>query len=153
MAETVVADAELDPSDPYAREAQTFPRLSEDMAERIAAYGTEERLPKGTLLFHRGERGVDFFFVREGSIEILEWNEEREARVVRVHAEREFTGELDQFNSRQILVSARTGADARLIRVKRHDFRRLVTGEPDIGETIMRAFILRRVGLIRHSQG
>ncbi|HZV93736.1 MAG TPA: NAD(P)/FAD-dependent oxidoreductase, partial [Caldimonas sp.] len=33
------------------------------------------------------------------------------------------------------------------------DFRRLVTGEPDIGEMIMRAFILRRVGLLRHAQG
>ena len=28
----------LDPSDPYAREEQTFPSLSEEMAARIAAY-------------------------------------------------------------------------------------------------------------------
>ncbi len=29
-------EPELDPTDPYAREAQTFPRLSEQMAQRIA---------------------------------------------------------------------------------------------------------------------
>jgi thioredoxin reductase (NADPH) len=40
-----------------------------------------------------------------------------------------------------------------VIRVKRADFRRLVSSEPDIGEIIMRAFILRRVGMIRHSHG
>ncbi|MGZ9034972.1 MAG: NAD(P)/FAD-dependent oxidoreductase, partial [Rhodospirillales bacterium] len=45
------------------------------------------------------------------------------------------------------------GVDSRVVRVKRPDFRRLVTGEPDIGEIIMRAFILRRVGLIRHTRG
>jgi thioredoxin reductase (NADPH) len=63
------------------------------------------------------------------------------------------TGELDLFNDRQILVSGRTGQDSRVIRVKRADFRHLVTGEPDIGEVTMRAFILRRIGLIRHAQG
>ena len=39
------------------------------------------------------------------------------------------------------------------MRVKRPDFHRLVASEPDIGEIIMRAFILRRVGLIRHVHG
>jgi thioredoxin reductase (NADPH) len=51
------------------------------------------------------------------------------------------------------LVSARAAVDSRVVRVKRSDFRRLVSSEPDIGEILMRAFILRRVGLIRHAQG
>ena len=44
------------------------------MAARIVAYGTQERLPKGTLVFARGERGVDFFFVLEGDIEIFDFD-------------------------------------------------------------------------------
>jgi thioredoxin reductase (NADPH) len=104
-------------------------------------------------VFERGERSVDFFFVLEGSIEIFDRDEHGEPNVFTIHAERQFTGELDLFNDRQILVSGRTGQESRVIRVKRADFRRLVTGEPDIGEIIMRAFILRRVGLIRHAQG
>ena len=40
-----------------------------------------------------------------------------------------------------------------MVRVRRADFRRLVSAEPDIGEIIMRAFILRRVGLISRGQG
>jgi hypothetical protein len=32
-------------------------------------------------------------------------------------------------------------------------FQRLIEAEPDIGEIIMRAFILRRVALMKHSQG
>ena len=37
--------------------------------------------------------------------------------------------------------------------MRRADFRRMCTAESDIGEIIMRAFILRRVGLIKHAQG
>src|SRR5690349_7994524 len=144
---------DLDPADPYAREAQTFPRLSGDMAARVAAYGAEERLPAGTVLFRRGERSVDFFLVLEGRVEVYDLDERDQPRVLTVHGERQFTGELDLFNDREILVWARAGADSRVVRVRHADFRRMLAGEPDIGEIVMRAFILRRVGLIRHARG
>ncbi|MBC7781407.1 MAG: FAD-dependent oxidoreductase [Proteobacteria bacterium] len=142
-----------DPTDPYARAAQIFPRLSDEMAARIATYGEAQDLPAGTVVFERGQRSVDFFFVLEGNIEIFDSGEQCTPQVITTHGERQFTGELDLFNDRAILVSGRTGADTRVIRVRRADFRRLVTGEPDIGEILMRAFILRRVGLIRHTHG
>ncbi|MEW6452695.1 MAG: FAD-dependent oxidoreductase [Pseudomonadota bacterium] len=143
----------LDPSDPYARAEQTFPSLSEEMAARIAAYGEQEQLESGQVIFQRGERGVDFFFVLEGAIEIFDTNLHGEPRVVRVQGVREFTGEIHLFNNRQVLVSARAGMGSRVVRVKPADFRRLVSAESDIGEIVMRAFILRRVGLIKHAQG
>lgn len=147
------ADLAADPTDPYQREAQTFPVLSEEMAARVARFGVEERLPKGAMVFERGQRGVDFFLVLDGSIEIFDPGENGRPNVFTVHGPRQFTGELDLFNNREILVSGRTGADSTAVRVKRTDFRRLVRAEPDIAEIIMRAFILRRVGLIRHAQG
>jgi thioredoxin reductase (NADPH) len=149
---TASPDLELDPTDPYAREAQTFPRLTSDIAARIAAYGTEERLGKGTFVFERGQRNIDFFVVLEGTIEVFDIDPSGEPSMIRLHREGEFTGDVDLFNGRQIVVSARAGSDSRVIRVKRTDFQRLVSIEADIGELIMRAFILRRVGLIRHPQ-
>lgn len=146
-------ESKIDPSDPYAREAQIFPRLSEEMAERVAAYGSEELLAADTMVFERGQRSVDFFFVLEGSIEICELDAEGQPNVFAVHGEREFTGELDQFSDRTVLVSACTGVATRVVRIKRPDFRRLVSNEPDIGEIIMRSLILRRVGLISRAQG
>jgi thioredoxin reductase (NADPH) len=145
-------DSELDPDDPYAREPQTFPRLNDDMIRRVSAYGVVERVAQGTLLFERGQRSVDFFLVLEGRVEIFDTEIDGKRIVIRIHGPREFTGELDLFNDRRVLVSARALDDSRVVRVKRANFRRLVTAEPDIGEIIMRAFILRRVGLIRHAQ-
>jgi hypothetical protein len=37
QAQEIGTHVELDVPDPYAREAQTFPVLSEDMAERVAS--------------------------------------------------------------------------------------------------------------------
>ena len=146
-------DSDLDPADPYVRAAQIFPRLSQDMAARIASYGRVEDLAAGTPVFERGQRSVDFFFVLEGNIEILDLDADDRLHVITVHGKRQFTGELDLFNDRMILVSGRAGVDSRVVRVPRADFRRLVTGEPDIGEILMRAFILRRIGFILHGQG
>jgi len=148
-----IAALDADPTDPYEREAQTFPALSDEMIQRVAAFGTEEHLPTGAMLFSRGDRGVDFFVVLDGSVEIYDVDENGEPRLVHVHRAHEFTGELDLFNNRRILVNGRATEATRVTRVKRADFRRLVSVEPDIGEIIMRAFILRRVGLIRHAQG
>ncbi len=153
MQMTADAQTEQDPTDPFARVGQTFPQLNEEMTGRVAGYGGEENIEAGTLLFERGQRGVDFFLVLSGSIEIFDTDARGVPNVFAVHRQRNFTGEMDLFNDRQILVSGMAGADTRVVRVKRAAFRRLVIGESDIGEIIMRAFILRRVGFIRHTMG
>ncbi|MCG8695946.1 MAG: FAD-dependent oxidoreductase [Minwuiales bacterium] len=142
----------VDASDPYAREAQTFPRLSGEQVERLSRYGKIEELEKGTVLFSRGERGVDFFVVLAGSVEIYEEDKNGKSNVITVHGENQFTGELDLFNNRKILVGGRTGTDSRLVRLSRADFNRMSSTEQDIGEIIMRAFILRRTGFLVHDQ-
>lgn len=142
-----------DGGDPYARQTQIFPTLNGEMAARVAAYGQEERLAADTLVFERGQRSVDFFLVLEGAIEVFDVDAHGAENIFTRHGERQFTGEVDLFNDRMILVSGRANPDTRVVRVARADFQRLVTGEPDIGEILMRAFILRRVGLITHAQG
>jgi thioredoxin reductase (NADPH) len=85
-------------------------------------------------------------------VEIIDVGESSATEVIHLHEDRQFTGELDLFNDREILVTGRTGRDSRIIRVPRNAFRRMIETETDIGEIIMRAFILRRVGLMRHAQ-
>lgn len=142
-----------DPSDPYAREAQTFPTLPDEMIARMTAFGTEETIPDGAWLSERGDRRVDFFVVLEGAIDILSFDDCGRSQRVHTHRAGQFTGEIDQFNDRKVLVSARAAGDTRVSRIERAAFRRLITAEPDIGEIIMRAFILRRVGLLQHQTG
>jgi len=145
-------DKPFDPTDPYVRTAQTFPILTEEQIQRARLLGQEECLPKGTILFERGQRSVDFFIVLKGNIEIYE-HRHGGFNVFTVHREHQFTGELDLFNNRQILVGGRMAEDGRVLRFNRQQFRKLMVAEPDIGEIVMRAFILRRMGFISHQQG
>lgn len=148
-----IATASIEMTDAYARQEQIFPVLSAEMVARMEQFGKEETFEPGSYLFRRGDRSVDFFLVIEGGVEIDEYDEAGQPRIVHTHRARQFTGELDLFNDRKILVSGIARGKTRVIRIARADFRRMIASEPDIGEIIMRAFILRRVALLQHAQG
>lgn len=153
MSEQSAPEVVYDPTDPMNRKEQMFPRLDPSMVRRIAVYGHEEHVPSGTVLFQRGDRGVDFFLVLDGLIEIFDQDKHGHANVFTMYAARQFSGEMNMFNRRAVMASARAAMDSRVIRVRSSDFHRMVAAEADISEIIMRAFILRRVGLIRTGYG
>ena len=146
------AGSPRNPSDPYEREQQTFPTLSEEEVARIVEYGETLDYEDGASLFERGDRGADFFLILEGAIEIVDRDASGDPVIITTHGHYQFTGELDLFNQRTILVSGRTKGKSRLVRLNREQFRRMSSTEQDIGETIMRAFILRRTGFILHDE-
>lgn len=138
--------------DPYARTAQVYPRLSEEMMARVRNYGEEEAVAPGQVLFRRGDRRADFFVVAAGEIAIVRQSDTGGDEILITHQPHQFTGELDQVSERALLVEGRSTADGRVIRVHHSDLSRLMSSEPDIGELIMRAFILRRMGFLYHGQ-
>ncbi|MBY8825871.1 FAD-dependent oxidoreductase [Sphingomonas colocasiae] len=142
-----------DPSDPLAREAQTFPVLPDEMIARIAPFGAEEAVGDGEYLFRRGDRTSEFFVILDGGVNVFDHDDCGAVRFVVSHRAGQFTGEVTMFNDAKALVSARVAGDTRVLRIARADFRRLITAEPDIGEIILRAFILRRVALLSQGQG
>jgi thioredoxin reductase (NADPH) len=95
-----------DRNDPYARQREIFPRLAPEMVARVIRYGSEESIAKGSWLFERGGRNVDFFVVLEGELEILTSNRKGQTIVLTTVNEREFTGELDLLNARANLVNS-----------------------------------------------
>ncbi len=137
------ADPSIDPTDPFQRTAQTFPQLSEEMAERIGRYGSEEWLEHGTPPLCAAT-ATPISLVLDGAIEIFEQQDDDSIKVFTTHSKHQFTGELTLFNEREILVSGRAHQATRVVRVRRSDFRRMMQSEPDIAEIVMRAYILRR---------
>jgi thioredoxin reductase (NADPH) len=144
---------DTDPTDPYERMAQTFPILKPSQIQRMLSFGTVIRMPKGATLFERGQRRVNFYLVLKGNIEFFEFDQHGNERVFVSAKEGQFSGELGHFNRRKVLVSARTSEDSELLQIRPMHFRRMMTSEAELAEVIMRAFILRRVGLIRHEIG
>jgi thioredoxin reductase (NADPH) len=108
-----------------------------------------QRLPAGTVLFEPGARRVDFFLVLDGFIEAYASGGTAQ-QVVHVYGEQQFTGELNLFNDRAILVGGRMGGDGRVARLNCSQFRRLLAAEPDIANVVIRAIILRRERMFLH---
>ena len=139
----------MEPSDPRVRETEAFPSLTADQVERVSSFGVVQRLPRGTGLYGPGDRRVDFCLVLDGLIEAYV-SRGTAQQVVHVYGQQQFTGELNLFNDRAILVGARMGGDGRVARLNGAQFRRLLAAEPDIANVVMRAFIRRREGIILH---
>ena len=138
---------------PEGQERHAFPRLTDDQVERCKRFGEIEELPAGANVFKRGQRSVDFYIPLCTEVEIYDTDCSGEPRVFTTHGKHQFTGELDLFNDRDILVSGRVTNAGKVLRVPRKNFRELLAAEPDVGDVVMRAFILRRVGLIENTLG
>ena len=140
-------------NDPDFRPELAFPRLTEEMVERLRPYGREETLPKDLLLFTPGDRQVDMFVVLDGEIAISLPATDGETKVIAHHRRFDFSGELNLLNSQGSLVEARTVTESRILRIGRNELRRLMRSEGDIANLITQATIWRRIGILGEATG
>ena len=138
---------------PEFRADLAFQKLTEDMVERLSAYGREESFPANVVLFTYGERKVDLFVVLEGEVDASLPAGSDRAKVIGHLQKYEFLGELNLLNSQGSLVEARTSAESRLLRISRDDLQRLMRCEGDIANLIASATVWRRIGIIREETG
>src|SRR6202789_1906199 len=140
-------------NDPEFRPELAFPRLTEEMVERLRPYGREETLPKNLLLFTPGDRQVDMFVVLDGEIAISLPATDGETKIIAHHRRFDFCGELNLLNSQGSLVEARTVTESRILRIGRNELRRLMRSEGDIANLITQATIWRRIGILGETTG
>ena len=142
-----------DPTDPWRREAQTYPVLPQEMVERVRPYGEEQISHEDSIAFTRADRALDLYLILDGEMEVHAEHPIQGRQYLYSYRGGQFSGEHNMFNDRNALLSGRLMAGTKFVRVPHERFRALITGEPDIGEMIMRAYILRRAGLVRHLKG
>jgi thioredoxin reductase (NADPH) len=140
----------VDPNGP--RRPQMFPVLTAAQIARVAACGTERLFSSGEIVFEQGDTGTPFFVVLEGQLEVVHPRGKVEEPIV-THEVGEFTGEVSLLSDRRSLVRARARGALRVIRVEHARLRALIQTDPELSELFMRAFILRRVGLLSAGQG
>jgi thioredoxin reductase (NADPH) len=135
-----------------SRRAQMFPVLTAAQVARVRAAGVEQTFEDGAIVFEAGDRGVPFFVVLDGELEVVSPHDGRED-LVTVHGAGQFTGEVTLLSNGRALVRARAKGPLRVLRVESEAVRSLVQTDPDLSEVLVRAFILRRVGLLDSKVG
>jgi thioredoxin reductase (NADPH) len=138
---------------PEFRPDLAFPKLTDDMVERLRGYGREETFAADVKLFKQGDRQVDMYVVLLGEIEISIPTENGGCKVIANHRRFDFTGELNLLNSQGSLVEARTVEETLVLRIPRDGLQRLMRAQGDIANVITSATIWRRIGIIGDETG
>jgi thioredoxin reductase (NADPH) len=134
------------------RGAQMFPTLADAEIARLRRFGKPRRYRKGEMLARVGERGHGLTLFLSGEVEVRQRHEGLLSPIV-VHEKGSFMGELAQLSGRPSLVEAEALSDVEAVTIPPERLRALLVAEAELGERIMRALILRRVGLIESGGG
>src|ERR1700730_16779065 len=136
-----------------ARRDQMFPVLEPAEIDRLARFGQRKSYAAGKRLVATGEIAPGAFVILSGQVDVTQRGVLGHSEPIVTHGPGSFMGELAQLSDRPCLVDAdaREGVEALVIPPRR--LRDLLVEEAELGERIMRALILRRVGLIETGAG
>ena len=143
-------------ADLSARQHQMFPVLTPhqiETAKRFAS-GAPRRFEPGDFIYQVGDHAAPAWLVLDGSMDVNRHEGLSHEAPITTHGVGQVSGEVNQLSGRPTLAGARAGtAGCTAAAFDAAHLRALVIGSADIGEIIMRAFILRRVGLIDAGAG
>ena len=135
-----------------SRLEKIFPTLTPAQIRRVAAHGHIRTVERGEVLVEQGDTSVPFFVVITGELEIVRPSGAYET-LVTVHDSGQFTGEVNTLSGRRSLVQMRATNPGKVIELDHQQMLTLVQTDAELGEILMRAFILRRVELIAAGVG
>jgi thioredoxin reductase (NADPH) len=135
-----------------ARIEQIFPKLTPTQIRRITSHGRPRKIQRGEILYEQGDSATSFFVVVSGELEVLRPSGAVET-LVTVHRSGQFTGEVGTLSGRRTMFRVRATKLSKVIELDRRHMLTLVQTDAELGEILMRAFILRRAELITAGVG
>ena len=134
------------------RRDQMFPALSAAQLARLQRYGRKRAIRAGEILAEPGDRGLPMWVVLSGSLEVIQLGMAGETIVV-THTSGGFSGEMSTLRGISAMARMRVGSDGEVLEIDEVCLRTIVQTDSELGELFLRAFILRRVGLIEAQAG
>jgi thioredoxin reductase (NADPH) len=125
-----------------------FPRLSDDVVAALAERGERRATSVGEVLYADGDETYDFFVVLAGKVAIIQSEGCVDERIVGIHGEHRFLGELNLLTGEAVYLTARVVEAGEVLQVPRAQLFDAAEREPGTADTIMRAFLARRAMLI-----
>jgi thioredoxin reductase (NADPH) len=133
------------------RRDQMFPSLSTPEIDRLRRFGDLRNYAAGELIFRAGHSTPGLHIILSGEVRITP--HDAPDKPIVTEGPGNFLGELAQLSGRPALVDGTAIGDVDAIVVSPQRLRDLMIEEAELGERIMRALILRRVGLLQEGTG
>lgn len=115
-----------------------FQHCKESDLIEIASICHETSFDKGTVIFHKGDRGNCVYFIYSGKVSIHDGEHE-----LALLTENELFGELSLLDSEARSASATTATDCVLLKIDQEDFYDVVATNTDILKGIMKTLCKR----------
>src|SRR5262245_47786865 len=125
-----------------------FPVLDPAEIDRLHRFGEVQAYGAGAHLVESGEVSLGMFVVLSGEVAVTQHNALGRDQPIVTHGPGSFMGELAQLSGRPALVDARATKPVEALIIPSRKLRDVLVAEAQLGELIMRALILRRVGLL-----
>ena len=135
------------------RRDQMFPILESADIERVRRFGAVRSYRAGETLVEVGKVGPGLTILLTGRVDITQHDGSGHRRHIVTHGPGSFMGELAQLAGRPALVDAHAEEEVEALIIHPDRLRALLIGEAELGERVMRALILRRVGLLETGAG
>jgi thioredoxin reductase (NADPH) len=130
-----------------------FPKLTSAQINRIEARGNMQTVDVGEVLVEQGDSNIPFFVVVSGELEVVRPSGGAVEILVTVHDSGGFTGEVNMLSGHRSIVRIYATKPSQVIQLDRQNMMNLLQSDAELGEIIMRAFILRRVDLVASGTG
>jgi len=131
-----------------SRRDQMFPVLTDADIERMRRFGEARTYAAGDHIVTAGTVSPGVILILSGKVDITQAGGIGRAEPIITYGPGNFVGELAQLSSRPSLVNAEANGPVEAIVIPSQRLRDLMVQEASLGERIMRALILRRVGLL-----
>ena len=135
------------------RRHQMFPTLVLAEIERLRRFGVLRSYGPGEALVKVGEVGAGLTIILAGEVQVTQHDQSGRRELIVTHGAGAFMGELAQLSGRPALVDAYAQGPVDALIIAPERLRTLLVAEAELGERIMRALILRRVGLLEAGAG
>jgi len=141
------------PSIVEQRGEQMLPVLDALEIERVRRFGECRSFAKGAALLTIGQVGPGLMVILSGRVDVTHVDKTGQRISIVGHGPGEFVGELAQLAGRPALADVTTEEPVQALVIAPDRLRALLIAEAELGERIMRALIIRRVGLLETGSG
>jgi thioredoxin reductase (NADPH) len=133
-------------------EHHAFPRLTDRQMHLVAEHGQKRTTTPGEILARQGDRTCDFIVIVRGLIATVD-GPGPDGDVIGVHGPGRFLGELGLLTGEPVFVTSVVAKAGEVIDVPLEGLRRLLTTDSDLGDVVLRAYLVRRSVLVKLGDG
>ena len=147
--------SEASPLAPLNRESrpdQIFPTLNSEQIARISTHGTKRQIGHREVVYEPGTEDAPFLVVVAGQLQLVRPSETGDTLITAL-VPGQFTGEANMLAGHRPTVRVLATQATEVLQLTRAQLLALVQTDAELGEILMRAFILRTAELIARGFG